>query len=447
MITFTFTFAIKVILKLEIIVRMIIVFLGIQFCSSFRVCQITPKSPGHGETGETGRGGREGRGGEWWWWCWVGRGVESAGRGGREGVVVVVQTIENSPCLFGVEPACFLLQTAALRIKATNWWHACDAFHLWQHIPGVGARNQPTPGEEKGRVADLPHPLVAQPSKDQPFSSLRQDSPKNSTVRLPAVLLLVILKRFTGRSLTGSSSRKWNLETGCNQPPEYFWWDQTPARRETPWKRELESNGASKCHHKAQLLLLQGTQRIPESDWITMSQLSRGREERPCPHCPLTCNSQVWCAPRRPEQTMNGLAPCPDLIPTAGWETGTYQRSSCSEVGANNFFTSQLMTSTLLKHNKQLEVTNNIFTEISSTLGPIKRGQKWRKLKKDAANVRPNSHILLSDRREGQATRRAVQKPRRTWKWGMIKNDPERRGSGFDDNTKNPHHGIRGSAA
>ena len=36
-------------------------------------------------------------------------------------VVVVVQTIENSPSLSKVEPACILIQAAALRIKATNW--------------------------------------------------------------------------------------------------------------------------------------------------------------------------------------------------------------------------------------------------------------------------------------------------------------------------------------
>ena len=57
---------------------------------------------------------------EWvgWGWVWLGCGGES-GEGG--GVVVVVQTIENSPCLSRVEPACILIQTAALRSKATTW--------------------------------------------------------------------------------------------------------------------------------------------------------------------------------------------------------------------------------------------------------------------------------------------------------------------------------------
>ena len=52
-------------------------------------------------------------------------------------VVVVVQTIGNSMCLSRVEPACILIQAARAHVI-----------------------NQPL-GEEKGRVANVPHPLVA----------------------------------------------------------------------------------------------------------------------------------------------------------------------------------------------------------------------------------------------------------------------------------------------
>ena len=54
---------------------------------------------------------------------------EEGGRGGGgEG-----QTIENSPCLFRVEPTCKLIQRAALAASAATWPNASEALTCKQY--------------------------------------------------------------------------------------------------------------------------------------------------------------------------------------------------------------------------------------------------------------------------------------------------------------------------
>ena len=141
-------------------------------------------------------------------------------------------------------------------------------------------------------------------------------------------------------------------------------------QEENSWRREWRSNGAFKCHHKAQLLLLHGTQRNPRVTEQPTCRSFHGDEKRgPTLHATAWCRAhwagmeQTWQTFRkvaqRPEQTMNELAPSSDLIPTTGWNLlGVFVLGD----RANNFFTSQPMTSTLLKQNEQLWERNTKFT-------------------------------------------------------------------------------------
>ena len=78
-----------------------------------------------------------------------------------------------------------------------------------------------------------------------------------------------------------------------------------------------------------------------------------------------------------PEKTMNKLAPVPDLVINTGWETGMYQGSLWSEVGANSFFNIQPMTWVRFKHSKQLKVRNTEFSQCSAAK---KEENSWRML-------------------------------------------------------------------
>ena len=100
--------------------------------------------------------------------------------------VVVVQTIEISPRLSRVEPACILVQDGG--------------FEYQSHLVTCMRRLLPVATDPPAHVINRRIRL---------FHRLGVvGSPKVSTARLPAVLLPVILQRFTGRSFTGSPFRK-----------------------------------------------------------------------------------------------------------------------------------------------------------------------------------------------------------------------------------------------